>query len=669
MDVEFAIFPREGRTILKVDPLLLLANGVATPGNEYQAASAIAMQVSLLDDSPLARLGLKPKVVYTRELCLWVSRPLVELIKERASLSDKLLKGLSLYGSPDVELYQEFKRTPIFREYHEWCRQHDPKLLQFIHSYLVFTKKIKYEDDSFDATAFRSWQKIECDLTAWQVPNDRDTSDLKKIVGELCAQPLRLDAQGFKFGPGHVADLRGAVYGAPEKAKALTALPWKLRRLIYRDFPLEAVGKIVPFIGDDESRCGVFEAWYYSELKMVAKDVKTSRSISKERNTVMMFQQSLLRSVKRQFASGLMRHFVTLEDQSRSREAAMRGSEDGLSDTIDLSAASDRVHVDLIRAIFPVDWVIPLLYTRSSTVRTPVGVMRVKKFAPMGSALCFPIQCVIFTSICLLAYAKGLGIDLDGGSIVRKVVARCGDHTSLRQNYDLLHPIVIYGDDIVSDTRFTPDVVALLTKFGFQVNRDKSFEGGNAVREACGIYAWSGFDITPIRYSLTLRRSATIDPAYYAGLISLANRAYDFGYLNLRRTIIRLTRQGLGSRARFIPFTNDRDEFGVYTDGKINHQTTRYHKGYQRREVKVLVVRSIQENPDSLKTYEASAGTFSRINFRLEGYLYYRHLCRTSDPAPARRHHVITWLDEEERSVGRERPLDLRYSWRWTPTN
>jgi hypothetical protein len=104
---------------------------------------------------------------------------------------------------------------------------------------------------------------------------------------------------------------------------------------------------------------------------------------------------------------------------------------------------------------------------------------------------------------------------------------------------------VVYGDDIVIRSRFAARLVELLGEFDFIVNSDKSFYGDddlqNHFREACGIEAYNGEDITPLRLSRRLVSPTMNDSEHQAGLgvglLDLLNRSYLYGYLTLHRWI------------------------------------------------------------------------------------------------------------------------------------
>ena len=98
------------------------------------------------------------------------------------------------------------------------------------------------------------------------------------------------------------------------------------------------------------------------------------------------------------------------------------------------------------------------------------------KFAPMGSALCFPVESLTFWAIAV-------------GSIWNLTQ----DQLVARQS------VYVYGDDIIIDSKYTKLVIEALESVDLVVNRSKSFLGEHPFRESCGIEAWLGHDVTPLR--------------------------------------------------------------------------------------------------------------------------------------------------------------------------
>lgn len=249
-------------------------------------------------------------------------------------------------------------------------------------------------------------------------------------------------------------------------------------------------------------------------LQFVPKSVSKLRSIAMEPATLQYYQHGFLRSLNRYFKGHpYLRRRIDLErGQDRNRHLARLGSKDGSYSTIDLSMASDSVSIALIRDWFRGTFLYPsLITTRSTHVMMPDGTKTLLPlYASMGSALCFPIECIVFAAI------TEAGI-IDAGGDPR------------RSNFS------IYGDDIVVETRYADAVMHRLEMNGFLPNRDKTFTRGQGLyfRESCGGEFVNGVDVTPLRLSRFfsgIRKSATskkgpnVTPAQFVGAIDLCNR-------------------------------------------------------------------------------------------------------------------------------------------------
>jgi hypothetical protein len=131
-----------------------------------------------------------------------------------------------------------------------------------------------------------------------------------------------------------------------------------------------------------------------------------------------------------------------------------------------------------------------------------------RKFAPMGSALCFPVECIIFSAIVEWAIGQAHG-------------------SPNHSNY------CVYGDDIVVETEYAPYVIEALEEYGFKVNTDKSYYTLTRLnyRESCGGEFVFGEDVTPVKISRKFhgldRPSLLEDVSHYEGAIELANNLYD----------------------------------------------------------------------------------------------------------------------------------------------
>lgn len=155
------------------------------------------------------------------------------------------------------------------------------------------------------------------------------------------------------------------------------------------------------------------------------------------------------------------------------RGLALRASKNGRLATLDLKDASDNITWDLVQRVFP-SWLVELLEVTRSTsycYRHPDTHHQITRtlnmFGGMGNACTFSIETLFFS-----AYAVA-----------------CAQQNGLS-------PFVsTFGDDII----VTSDVACALMKKHdacFVINHDKSFWGGDALRESCGIFAYKGVDIT-----------------------------------------------------------------------------------------------------------------------------------------------------------------------------
>lgn len=210
-----------------------------------------------------------------------------------------------------------------------------------------------------------------------------------------------------------------------------------------------------------------------SKVILVPKDSRGPRIISAEPLELQFFQQGISSKLVELIESHeLTAGHVNFTDQGVNRRLALEGSSTGAWGTIDLSAASDRVSVALFKALFHgTPLYEPALATRSKYAQLPDrdGLLELKKFAPMGSALCFPVEALVFWSLS---------------------VALMHVHHDLAIN-KAISVVYVYGDDIIIDHKYFDTIVDNLRFYGLKVNADKSFNKGE-FRESCGVDAVRG---------------------------------------------------------------------------------------------------------------------------------------------------------------------------------
>jgi hypothetical protein len=242
---------------------------------------------------------------------------------------------------------------------------------------------------------------------------------------------------------------------------------------------------------------------------LVPKDSRGPRLISCEPVDFQWVQQGLGRAlVKHVESHPITRWNVNFTDQTPNRIGALYGSSNGRYSTLDLNEASDRVSLELVRLMFPEHVFTFLEACRSRSTVLPDGrELNLQKYAPMGSALCFPV--LALTVWALLSSAAP------------------DEYTRER--------ILVYGDDVIVPTAFAENAMSTLESFGLKINRDKSCTSG-LFRESCGMDAFAGKNVTPVR----LRTVWTSTPAasVYTSWISYANSFFDKQYYEAYNLIV-----------------------------------------------------------------------------------------------------------------------------------
>lgn len=252
-----------------------------------------------------------------------------------------------------------------------------------------------------------------------------------------------------------------------------------------------------------------------SRLIDVPKTLKTPRLIAIEPTAMQYAQQGLLE----QFSEAIDRNHILSKligysSQIPNQEAAKLGSLTGDLATLDLSEASDRVsnqHVLALLANHP-HLREGVQACRSRKVDINGKVIRLAKFASMGSALCFPFEAMVFITIIFVGIEKELNRPL-----TRRDIREFAESGEVRT----------YGDDIIVPVRFVPSVVSALEDFGLKVNTRKSYWTGK-FRESCGKDYYDGHDITVTRVR-SLLPTQRKDVQEIISTVALRNQLYKAG--------------------------------------------------------------------------------------------------------------------------------------------
>ena len=247
-----------------------------------------------------------------------------------------------------------------------------------------------------------------------------------------------------------------------------------------------------------------------AKVVLVPKDSRGPRLISCEPLAYQYIQQGIAREIVRLVEKHpLSRGRVNFTDQSINGRLALQGSKTERYSTLDLSEASDRVSMALVEVLFEG---LPLLEglraSRSpETVLPDNRVVRFRKFAPMGSALCFPIMA-------LSLWALGAGLLHVAFDVPVTKTARW------------LH---VYGDDIIVRKGHDVFLTALYPKVGLKINSDKSCTAGR-FRESCGCDAFAGEEVTPLKLKTLPPTRKTRDARPFLSYVAYSNTLWTKGY-------------------------------------------------------------------------------------------------------------------------------------------
>lgn len=323
---------------------------------------------------------------------------------------------------------------------------------------------------------------------------------------------------------------------------------------------------------------------------LVPKDSRGPRLISCEPLSLQWVQQGLMEViVKRVERYPLIMGNVSFTDQQRNQIAALFGSLRGEYATLDLKDASDRITCGLVSLLFPEPLRSALFASRSLSTQLPDGVsINLEKFAPMGSALCFPIMALSIWAL--------LSAEVDK---------------------DTKDRILVYGDDVVVPSSYVGHAIERLEAFGLAINHAKSCTSG-LFRESCGMDAFAGAPVTPVRFRTVWSSSPC--PSSYVSWIAYANSCYERKYFDTYDYIV----GQLGSLYGILAESQDPGSSPVPALYEVPEQyrpyKTRINKSLQKKEYKVRGVRSLtrrEELPgwNKLLRYFAETNRKSRPKF------------------------------------------------------
>jgi len=304
----------------------------------------------------------------------------------------------------------------------------------------------------------------------------------------------------------------------------------------------------------------------------VPKTLKTPRIIAIEPTCMQYAQQSVLCALLDSFQEDkFLKGWVTLEDQTPNQRMALEGSFSGDLATIDLSEASDRVSNQLVRELLAPwpDFLEVVDASRSRSADVPDhGVIRLAKFASMGSALTFPIETMVFLAVAFNRF-RALNSHLRGAE-VKTYASRM---------------LRAYGDDLVVPVSIVRDVISDLETLGLKVNTDKTFYNGS-FRESCGKDYYAGADVSIVRLRQVFPTSHR-DAREVAAMVAFRNQLYFSGCWTTCQWLDKKITKILG---KFPLLATTSPGIGRHSFLPIEGYPSQVRGRYQRPEVKAWVL-------------------------------------------------------------------------------
>ena len=475
-------------------------------------------------------------------------------------LSDALERGLevgtftcpdnfSRHGSLPRFLGGFFKR--VFTKDGRLCDEPCPYTIAGIRQICRFFKKLKIEcSPKRNAKAIQHYIDIEGELRRMTPQVERKDDVLDKISGILWSQVFPelsyLDLV-CHHGPGNTADgystnQRNSIRKWNHRSEL--TFPSDLHCYPNYGVAAEAGGKregIVASEGleylDVKDECPV-------KVVFVPKTQTAPRVIAMEPSHMQYMQQSIKDHVYTVLETHpLTMHSIRFSRQDVNQRLAYKASKDRRLATLDLKDASDRVHLHLVQRIFKTSGLLEYLEdARSLHAVLPNGTNIVLfKYASQGSALCFPVEAMVFYT--LIQAAMHI---LDGGRPSSRSIRRYGKL------------IDIYGDDIIVPVEYADFVVKYLESYALKVNVNKSFKA-SAFRESCGADFFAGVPVNPVyarqvphddsrhwNASTVMSWVETADHFYMNGQWLICQEIRDMLRRVVKRTIPRARKPGSG---------------------------------------------------------------------------------------------------------------------------
>jgi len=223
----------------------------------------------------------------------------------------------------------------------------------------------------------------------------------------------------------------------------------------------------------------------HTKCSLVPKDYKGPRLISSESAATQYLQQGQMKALMSYIDKHwLLSRSIKLQDQTHSQRMCRDAYANGLG-TLDLSNASDTVSAALVWYLLSG---VPklrsqLFCTRSQSMKIDTRDIRITAFAPMGSAVCFPVETLVFWAITMASV---------------RFVQSSWNCSTVPKESETASGISVFGDDIIAPLYAFPTIIGTLESVGCSVNKSKTCYT-TPFRESCGSEWYNNIDVTITR--------------------------------------------------------------------------------------------------------------------------------------------------------------------------
>lgn len=313
----------------------------------------------------------------------------------------------------------------------------------------------------------------------------------------------------------HYDDFVGGIYapqhGPGTTAEGCTSIKEKYN---WMWLPKRVVKELYKFGYSVSRSMPVLDSEIPSKQTFVPKRWDALRGISMENTGKMWAEQGLMKALYSYIHwHPYLKKRINLISQKQNQEYARYASYMQVYCTCDYSSASDLIGARLVNTIFDkVPFKRLLMVLRSKTSQLGDKTTKLQKFAPMGNALSFPVESIIFGALCELS-CRWAGVAPTWS---------------------------VFGDDVILPVQAFPHLEVLSLALNFKLNRDKSFVE-SSFAESCGREYFNGVDVTPMYFRIQVSNLKNpVNADNFSAWVEMVNNCFNLGFTRTRKKLLSL---------------------------------------------------------------------------------------------------------------------------------